>query len=173
MTELTQLYDRVKTLFPKGESARYERKAYIKGFLDGQKDALSNSSDFYDELAEKLRSLWPAGDKDGKWPWRESVPVLSKRLRFIWTERGLRDKYSIEQCLTAARRYLAQFEGSTKYMQVLKYFIFKQIKYKNSSGEETCIYKSTLIDMLESSPLDAAALGEFFEDNLEPQGELV
>ena len=81
---------------------------------------------FFDELAGKLRELWPPGEKDGKWPWRDSVSNLSRRLETLWRDRGLKDK-TIDECLSAARKYLAQFEDNVKYMQTLKYFIMKKM----------------------------------------------
>lgn len=103
--------------------------------------------DFYVDLAKELRKLWPPGDKDGKWPWRDSVSNLAQRIRLLWTERRL-DGFTMEECLSAARKYLARFEDDVKYMQILKYFILKQkvVKFKN---ESTVVYESTFADILE------------------------
>ena len=112
---------------------------------------------FYTELAEKLRALWPAGNKvvtmkNGavrEYAWRDSVNNLSKRLENVWKDRGLSDEYTIEDCLTAARRYLKQFENNTKYMQTLKYFILKQEDIMEpNTGKITTVNKSTFADYL-------------------------
>lgn len=136
----------------------------------------TNSSMNFSILAEALRKLWPSGEKDSKYPWRDTVPNLEKRLRLIWDYNDLGDKYTVDDCLQAARRYLAQFQDNTKYMQTLKYFIFKQNKLVGRDGKITYTYKSALVDLLNSnvavgcqeelaeSPADAVSLN---------QGELV
>lgn len=151
-----------------------ERNAYVKGYLDALNDTFQASDDFFEQLAVALRDLWPSGEKDGKYPWRDSVPNLVKRLQFLWKDRQLADKYSIDDCLVAARRYLAQFETNVKYMQVLKYFIFKQNKLVGKDGRVTYTYKSTFADLLESNPTDTSDWADIFESShtLE-QGELI
>lgn len=104
---------------------------------------------FFTELATKLRELWPAGEKDGKYPWRDSVSNLSRRLRTLWTDRNL-GQYTIEDCLRVARKYLAQFEDNVKYMKLLKYFILKQGKVVGKDGRIVYTNNSTLADMLEN-----------------------
>jgi len=104
--------------------------------------------DFFEELATKLRELWPPGEKDGKWPWRDSVSNLSRRLKTLWKDRQLKD-ISIDDCLMAARRYLAQFEENARYMKTLKYFILKQDKLIAENGRITYTNNSLFADMLE------------------------
>lgn len=107
-----------------------------------------NQQSFFEELAEGLRNLWPPGEKDGKYPWRDSVSNLSRRLEALWRDRQLKD-FSIDDCLMVARRYLAQFEQSTKYMKTLKYFILKQDKLIAENGRITYTNSSLFADMLE------------------------
>lgn len=106
---------------------------------------------FFDELAEKLRELWPPGDKDGKYAWRDSVPNLSKRLKALWDDRLKGKEYTIDECLVAARKYLAQFEDNVKYMQTLKYFIMKQKSIVESNGRIKYINESKFADILEGN----------------------
>jgi len=106
--------------------------------------------DFFDELAGKLRELWPPGEKNGKYPWRDSVANLSRRLKSLWDIRQLKN-YSIEDCLAVARRYLAQFENDVRFMMVLKYFIMKQKSIVEKNGRERIITDSRFADMLESA----------------------
>lgn len=118
---------------------------------------------FFTEIATGLRSLWPAGNKDGKWPWRESVSTLVERLKFMWEKFALDDKYSVEDCLEAGRKYIAKYEhSSTKYMQVLKYFIFKQKDAgTDDKGFIKKTYTSTLVNLLQDKP---EAVQQSFED---------
>ena len=119
-----------------------------------------NNNDFFVELASKLRELWPAGDKDGKWPWRESVENLSKRLETLWNVRSL-GEFSIDQCLSAANRYLARFEEDAKYMKILKYFILKQTKIVNDDGKITFLSDSPFADILEGKKDEDALQNEW------------
>ena len=106
--------------------------------------------DYYVGLAEKLRELWPTGNKDGKYPWRDSVDNIAQRLKFIWTKRKLKE-YSIDEVLMVARMYLSKFDADTKYMKTLKYFIYKtKPAFPGPDGVMRSQYESTLADMLES-----------------------
>lgn len=168
---VVEIYAKADRLYQKMSK---ERNAYVKGYLDALNDTFQASDDFFEQLATALRDLWPSGEKDGKYPWRDSVPNLVKRLQFLWKDRQLADKYSIDDCLVAARRYLAQFETNIKYMQVLKYFIFKQNKLVGKDGKVTYTYKSTFADLLESNPTDMSDWADIFESsNTLEQGELI
>jgi len=103
---------------------------------------------FYEQLAEKLRELWPKGDKDGKYAWRDSVTNISKRLKTLWEVRNLKD-YTIEECLAAANKYLSEFENDVHYMQVLKYFILKQREIVDAKGHIKYESTSRFADILE------------------------
>ena len=128
---------------------------------------------FFTELAEKLRELWPAGEKDGMYPWRDSVPNLRKRLIELWATRFPDKTYSIEECLTVARKYLSQFQDDTKYMRVLKYFILKQKVIKDANGKDTHYDESIFADMLESNKDILAAETEFTYDSTYEEGVLI
>lgn len=127
---------------------------------------------FFETLAKKLRDMWPAGEKEGKYPWRDSVSNISKRLRTVWTIRHL-ENYSLDDCLRAARRYLSQYEDNVKYMQILKYFIMKQKSITDATGKITYINESKFADMLESQ--EKLIVPEDWEITtpLVEQGELV
>lgn len=131
---------------------------------------------YFTSLAMGLRNLWPAGEKDGKYPWRDSVKNLANRLKLLWQQRQLKD-YTIDECLTVARRYLAQYEKDTKYMMLLKYFIMKQKSIVDpKDGRLTYIQESMLADMLEGKS-DIDALENEWDRILETtsvgEGELV
>ena len=163
--------------------ARYPKdKNLQRAFIDGYLKCLSDSgskkhdSDFFVSVATALRELWPPGEKDGKYPWRDSISNLAKRLEFIWKERNLGDKYTVDNCVMAANRYLNNFQNNTKYMKILKYFIFKQNSTAMSSGKMMCTYSSTLVDYLESNPVSSSMdnLDSVFDFDYEmSQGNLV
>ena len=119
---------------------------------------------FFTELAEKLRELWPAGSRtiNGKeYEWRDSVGNLSKRLETLWKERFKNKTYSIEECLTVARRYLSRFENDTKFMLGVKFFIWKQKQLVQSNGRIKYITESKLADMLEGKAEEDAIQNEW------------
>lgn len=105
--------------------------------------------EYFTEIATGLRNLWPVGEKDGKYPWRDSVKNLAARLKVLWNNRDMKE-YPVETCLAVGRKYLAQYEHDAKYMQLLKYFIFKQGRLINGDGSITYIYNSKFADMLEN-----------------------
>jgi len=120
--------------------------------------------DFFTKAAQGLWNLWPRGKKDGKFDWKESVPVLRDRLMFIWKEEKITDNYTVDDILEAGRKYTAQFEhASTKFMQLLKYFIFKQKPIGvNEKGLIKMSYESTLVKMLQDKKHEEKQ--ESFED---------
>lgn len=130
---------------------------------------------FFVQLAEGLRKLWPTGEKDGKYPWRDSVSNLSRRLELMWVEFKLTN-YTLEECLTAARKYLNQFQDNAKYMKTLKYFILKQDKVIDKNGRIRYSHTSTFAQMLESVKQESAE--DWFQNEEEVttsfwEGELI
>ena len=124
------------------------------------------STNFYLELAEKLRKLWPSGSRQigGKeYEWRDSAANLAKRLETLWKERLKSKNYSIEECLSVARRYLSQFENDTKYMMGVKFFIWKQKELVQSDGRIKYVVESKFADMLEGKADDDAVQNEWEE----------
>lgn len=140
------------------DSSNFDEKAKLLKLYDlpDYKIVKVGKDEFFKELAAGLRSLWPAGEKDGKWPWRESVKNLTERLKFLWKDRQL-GEYSLEECLSVARRYLAQYENNTKYMMLLKYFVLKQkADIVSTDGSIHYSQESRFADMLEGkSDIDA------------------
>ena len=119
---------------------------------------------FFDELASKLRDLWPAGSrkiKGKEYEWRDSVSNLSRRLEALWKERFKGKDYSIEECLTVARRYLSQFENDTKFMMSVKFFIWKQKELVQSNGRIKYVTESKFADMLEGKEAEDAVMNEW------------
>ena len=104
---------------------------------------------YYVQLAKALRELWPAGEKDGKYPWRDSISNLARRLEMLWAARNMQE-IPIETCVMVARKYLAQYENNTKYMQTLKYFILKQGKIVREDGGIKYTQQSQFADMLDA-----------------------
>ena len=142
---------------------------------DNQSEKKEKKDNYWQCVAKKLREIWPAGEKDGKYPWRDSVGNIAKRLEFTWLTLVPDRKFDENQVLTVARKYVSQFQDNNKYMRTLKYFILKQDKLIGPDGKIHVKNSSTLISMLESE--DAQG---WFIDNTTPvevytdwEGELI
>lgn len=127
-----------------------DMKPMLENFTE-QYSLTKIQNNYWHSIAEKLRNLWPPGEKDGKYPWRDSVENLSKRLQLLWATRLSNKYYSEEQVLQVARQYLSQFEHDMKYMKLLKYFILKQDRMVQTDGKIQINNVSILADMLESA----------------------
>jgi hypothetical protein len=75
-------------------------------------------------LANSLRELFPAGIKPGySYTWRDSESCIVDRLKKFFLKYG--DNHTDEEIIDATKRYVASFNGNYQYMQLLKYFIWK------------------------------------------------
>lgn len=82
-------------------------------------------------LANNLRNLFPAGKKPGyAYLWRDSESCIVDRLKKFFLKYG--DNHTDEEIIDATKRYVASFNGNYQYMQLLKYFIWKN----KVTGEE-------------------------------------
>ena len=81
-------------------------------------------------LANKLRELFPAGKKPGyAYLWRDSESCIVDRLKKFFLKYG---DYPDEAIIKATKKYVDSFNGNYTYMQLLKYFIWKN----KVTGEE-------------------------------------
>lgn len=79
----------------------------------------------FEEIASKMRELFPKGKKEGtNHMWRDSVPIIARRLKLLLVKYGR--LYTEKEILDATKRYVDSFNGDYRYMQLLKYFISKQ-----------------------------------------------
>ena len=172
MITTKEILKKCDQILPKGIDL--ERNAFVQGYLAAYNDLSNESGDYYQKIASCLKGLWPSGEKKivnrngtvSSYPWQESVNNLVKRLEFLWKDRGFKKmNYTVDDCAQAAKRYLADFEKNTTYMQTLKYFVFRQEKTVSpTDGKVTYTYKSSFADYLESNPK---------EDLLFNEGDLV
>ena len=168
-----QLYEKAAKLY----TDKRDQQIYVRGFLDSKKEDTVTDQSFFRTLAEQLRPLWPAGEKDGKYPWRDSVENLTIRLKLLWEVKELKN-YTLEECLTAARRYLNNYSDNVKYMKTLKYFILRQNeRVVGKDGKIHFVNQSSFADMLTSqSDINAQEewLDAFEETSINyDQGELI
>jgi len=91
----------------------------------------SRSEERLKALANSLRELFPAGKKPGyAYLWRDSESCIVDRLKKFFLKYG--DNHTDEEIIDATKRYVASFNGNYQYMQLLKYFIWKN----KVTGEE-------------------------------------
>ena len=77
------------------------------------------------QLATKLKEIFPKGKKEGtNYYWTEGVVLIIRRLKLFFKKYG--NKFTDEQIIQAAEKYVQGFNGNYQYMRLLKYFIFKE-----------------------------------------------
>jgi hypothetical protein len=93
-------------------------EVFLKSEFTNKEENLS-----LEDLAEKLRELYPKGKKPGTaYMWRDSTAYIVKRLQAFEKKYG---KFDHEDIIKATQKYVNSFNGNYGYMQLLKYFIFK------------------------------------------------
>lgn len=118
-------------------------KAIESIFLDSENQQNNASEDRFTILAEKLREIFPTGKKPGtNLYWRESISLLPHRLKIFIKKFG---DFTDDQIINAAKNYISSFNGDYSYMQILKYFI-----YKNVNDGDTIEIKSQLLNYIEN-----------------------
>ena len=77
------------------------------------------------QLATKLKEIFPKGKKEGtNYYWADGVALIVRRLKLFFKKYG--NKFTDEQIIQAAEKYVQGFNGNYQYMRLLKYFIFKE-----------------------------------------------
>ena len=89
--------------------------------------------------------MYPNGKKGGtQYYWRDSTNVIAKKLKAVIKKYG--DCFTDEQAIDATKRYVASFNGNYQFMQLLKYFICKNV-VKGGEVEE----QSQLLSYIENA----------------------
>lgn len=110
----------------------------------------------FENLAEKLRELYPKGKKPGTaYMWRDSNAIIAKKLKALTKKYG--DCFTDEQAIEATKKYVESFNGNYQFMQLLKYFISKVV-VKDGQLEES----SQLLSYIENEK-DAIIYNTFDE----------
>ena len=81
-----------------------------------------------DELAKKLKEIYPKGKKEDRWYWADSVPLIKERLQKFFVKYG---RFSAEEIIDATERYVKEKQDQED-MRLLKYFMFRD---KRVDGE--------------------------------------
>lgn len=125
---------------PTKESAEIVEGTYANMEISGKED-----DDRFNNLADKLRELFPTGRKSGtQLQWRDSTKIIAQRLKIFVKKFDV--KFTDEQAIEATKKYISGFNGNYQFMQVLKYFIMK-------AGKEdgTSVVNSQLLSYMENT----------------------
>lgn len=96
-------------------------------------DSAIPKGDRLNKLAKSLMDCFPEGKKEGTSQyWRGNIRDVTLKLQKFFKLYG--NKYSDEQIISAAQRYVTSYNGKYQYMRVLKYFICKNERKMDSEG---------------------------------------
>lgn len=140
-----------------------ETGVYMLETLMAKSSVVEQTKDRFTNLAIQLRELFPAGKKPGySYTWRDSVEGIAERLRKFVMKYG--DKYTDEDIVAATKKYVDGFKGNYQYMQLLKYFIWKN----KVTGEE--LVRGRIVGEVEKQSQLAAYLDDLnTEEEVEAQ----
>lgn len=112
-------------------------------------DAKAPSSDRIENLAIQLMEVFPKQKKVGTCHYfRGNKKDIILRLKKFFKLYG---KYTDEQIVTAAKKYVESFNGDYSYMRILKYFIWKDEVKINSEGDRYVDEVSDLANWIENA----------------------
>lgn len=95
---------------------------------------VENKQDNFNSLANKLREIFPKGNKAGtNYNWRGSTAEIARKLKNLVVRYGCR--FTDEEAIEATKAYVASFNGDYKYMKLLKYFLLKTPRNNNGDVE--------------------------------------
>ena len=114
--------------------------------LDSDKE--KQSPERLENLAIQLAEIFPKEKKIGTCHYfRGNKKDTILRLKKFFKRYG---KYTDQQILDAARKYVASFNGDYTYMRVLKYFIWKDEKKLDAEGNKYVDETSDLSNWIEN-----------------------
>ena len=118
--------------------------------LDSEQQNPKKNEEHLEALAKSLMEAFPQGRKQNtNTYWRGNIKDTKLRLKKFFKLYG--DKYTDEQIIQAAKRYVESFNGDYRFMRVLKYFIWKDDKKVNSEGDGYIEEVSDLATLLENA----------------------
>lgn len=153
---LAEPYSRDKP-FPLHLSLSNTGEFVAEGIM-AESNAGNTSNERYVKLANKLREIFPAGKKPGyAYTWRDSESCIVDRLKKFFLKYG---DYPDDEIIKATKKYVDSFNGNYTYMQLLKYFIWKN----KITGEE--YVNGRMVGEVEKQSQLAAYLEDVEEDKV-------
>lgn len=112
-------------------------------------DVKTPSPDRLENLAKQLMEAFPKQKKTGTCHYfRGNRKDIILRLKKFFKLYG---RYTDEQIITAAKKYVESFNGDYSYMRILKYFIWKDDVKINSEGDRYVDEVSDLANWIENA----------------------
>lgn len=106
-----------------------------------------------EDLADSLMKIFPKGKKEGTpYYWKGNKKEIKDKLKKFFVYFG--DTYDDTQILNAAKKYVESFNGSYRYMRLLKYFIWKNDRKIIEEGKVSVEQVSELASYIENEGED-------------------
>lgn len=142
---------------PDGTFKNLEVQEVILSMVDMTPKPIKNN---INNIAEAIQSQFPLGLKPGtNHSWRGSHAEIVQRLDKLQIKLNI--QLNFDEVLDATKRYIQSFNGDYTYMQICKYFIFKNT-VKNGMSE----FNSALLDFMENKE-NANESSNAWVDNLQ------
>ena len=118
--------------------------------LDSEVSNVEDNDEHLEELAKKLMAIFPNGKKpETSLYWKGNTKDTKLRLKKFFKLYG--NKFSDEELINAATKYVESFNGNYQYMRVLKYFIWKDERKLDSEGKMYIEEVSELASFMENA----------------------
>ena len=139
------LLDLGSSIFNEETKYKLSRKAneVLSCILAESTNAVAKRSTNIEELADKLRDIYPNGKIfNTNYYYRCNRQDIINKLKTFFKMYGT--KYTDEQIINATQKYVNSFNGNYAYLKLLKYFIWKDERLKGESVQ------SLLADFIEN-----------------------
>ena len=139
------LLDLGSSIFNEETKYKLSRKAneVLSCILAESINAVAKRSTNIEELADKLREIYPNGKIfNTNYYYRCNRKDIINKLKTFFKMYGT--KYTDEQIINATQKYINSFNGNYAYLKLLKYFILKDERLKEESVQ------SLLADFIEN-----------------------
>ena len=139
------LLDLGSSIFNEETKYKLSRKAneVLSCILAESTNAVAKRSTNIEELADKLRDIYPNGKiLNTNYYYRCNRQDIINKLKTFFKMYGT--KYTDEQIINATQKYINSFNGNYTYLKLLKYFIWKDERLKGESVQ------SLLADFIEN-----------------------
>lgn len=139
------LLDLGSSIFNEETKYKLSRKAneVLSCILAESTNAVAKRSTNIEELADKLREIYPNGKIfNTNYYYRCNRQDIINKLKTFFKMYGT--KYTDEQIINATQKYVNSFNGNYAYLKLLKYFIWKDERLKGESVQ------SLLADFIEN-----------------------
>ena len=139
------LLDLGSSIFNEETKYKLSRKAneVLSCILAESTNAVAKRSTNIEELADKLREMYPNGKIfNTNYYYRCNRQDIINKLKTFFKMYGT--KYTDEQIINATQKYINSFNGNYTYLKLLKYFIWKDERLKGESVQ------SLLADFIEN-----------------------